>query len=95
MAKEDEKEGAGGAFWILGIFAVSGFASMAYEVIWIRLLGLIIGPTTYSFTLVVTAFIMGIALVWIGSKSGNWQQYYTKWTQVYWNTMHPDTQVSS
>ena len=62
MSKGDEKEGAGGAFWVLGIFAVSGFASMAYQVIWIRLLGLIIGPTTYSFTLVVTAFIMGIAL---------------------------------
>jgi len=62
LAKRDEKEGAGRAFWVLGIFAVSGFASMAYEVIWIRLLGLIIGPTTYSFTLVVTAFIMGIAL---------------------------------
>jgi spermidine synthase len=35
---------------------------MAYQVIWTRLLGLIIGPTTYSFTLVVTVFIVGLAL---------------------------------
>lgn len=44
------------------IFMVSGFSSMAYEVIWTRLLGLIIGPTTYSFTIVLAVFITGIAL---------------------------------
>ncbi len=48
--------------WGLAIFAVSGFCAMAYEVLWTRLLGLIAGPTTYSFTLVVTTFIIGLAL---------------------------------
>jgi spermidine synthase len=47
------------ALWIFGI---SGFCSMAYEVFWARLLGLIIGPTTYSFSLVVSTFIVGLAL---------------------------------
>jgi spermidine synthase len=47
------------ALWIFGI---SGFCSMAYEVFWTRLLGLIIGPTTYSFTVVVSTFIIGLAL---------------------------------
>ena len=46
----------------LAIFAVSGYAAMAYEVIWTRLLGLILGPTTYSFTIVLTTFIIGLAL---------------------------------
>jgi spermidine synthase len=46
----------------LFIFAVSGFCAMAYEVIWTRLLGLIIGPTTYSFTLVLATFIIGLGL---------------------------------
>lgn len=46
----------------LWIFAVSGFCAMAYEVFWTRLLGLIIGPTTYSFSLVVATFIIGLAL---------------------------------
>lgn len=47
---------------VLLIFAVSGFAALAYEVIWTRLLALIIGPTTYSFTIVLTTFIIGLAL---------------------------------
>ena len=59
--------------WALWIFAVSGFSSMAYEVMWSRLLGLIIGPTTYSFTLVVATFIAGLALGslffgWLGDR---------------------------
>ena len=48
--------------WGLAIFAVSGFCAMAYEVLWTRLLGLIAGPTTYCFTLVVASFIVGLAL---------------------------------
>lgn len=44
------------------IFAVSGFCAMAYEVIWTKLLGLIVGPTTYSFTIVLVTFILGLAL---------------------------------
>ncbi|GAG13657.1 unnamed protein product, partial [marine sediment metagenome] len=46
----------------LVIFVVSGFCAMAYEVIWTRLLGLIVGPTTYSFTIVLVTFITGLAL---------------------------------
>jgi len=46
----------------LVIFGVSGFCAMASEVIWTRLLGLIVGPTTYSFTLVLVTFISGLAL---------------------------------
>ncbi|MDX2500102.1 MAG: fused MFS/spermidine synthase, partial [Deltaproteobacteria bacterium] len=46
----------------LVIFAVSGFCAMASEVIWTRLLGLIVGPTTYSFTIVLVTFITGLAL---------------------------------
>jgi spermidine synthase len=46
----------------LFIFAISGFSAMAYEVIWIKLLGIIIGPTTYSFTIVLVTFITCLAL---------------------------------
>ncbi len=46
----------------LVLFGVSGFCSMAYEVIWTKLLGLIVGPTTYSFTLVLVTFITCLAL---------------------------------
>jgi spermidine synthase len=49
-------------FGALVIFFVSGFCAMAYEVIWTKLLGLIVGPTTYSFTIVLVTFIAGLAL---------------------------------
>jgi len=57
----------------LVIFAVSGFCAMSYEVIWTKLLGLIVGPTTYSFTIVLVTFITGLALGsmifgWLGDK---------------------------
>jgi spermidine synthase len=41
---------------------VSGFIAMLYELAWIRLLSNILGSTTYSFTLMLLAFISGIAL---------------------------------
>ncbi|HWR84341.1 MAG TPA: fused MFS/spermidine synthase, partial [Candidatus Deferrimicrobium sp.] len=46
----------------LAVFAVSGFCAMAYEVIWTKLLALIVGPTTYSFTIVLVTFILGLAV---------------------------------
>jgi spermidine synthase len=60
-------------WYALLIFAVSGFCAMAYEVIWIKLLGLIVGPTTYSFTIVLVTFITALALGamffgWLGDR---------------------------
>ena len=46
----------------LVIFGISGFCAMAAQVIWTRLLGLMVGPTTYSFTIVLVTFITGLAL---------------------------------
>ncbi|HEY5615485.1 MAG TPA: fused MFS/spermidine synthase [Bacteroidota bacterium] len=46
----------------------SGFAAMVYEVAWVRLLMPLFGSTTYSFTLMLVAFISGITLgSWIVS----------------------------
>ena len=46
----------------LMVFGLSGFCAMAYQVIWTRLLGLLIAPTTYAFSLVVGTFIIGLAI---------------------------------
>ncbi len=47
---------------VLGAFALSGFASFAYEVFWTRSLVFVVGNTTYAFTLMLTSFLSGIAL---------------------------------
>ena len=41
---------------------VSGFLSLALQIVWSRLLAQILGPTTYAFSLVVAIFIAGLAL---------------------------------
>ena len=41
---------------------ISGFIALLYELTWIRLLASILGSTTYSFTLMLIAFISGITL---------------------------------
>lgn len=47
--------------WALVVFGVSGFSAMACEVLWTRLIGLIVGPTVYAFSVVVATFIIGLA----------------------------------
>jgi len=46
---------------ILGV-TLSGGAALIYEIAWIRLLSLVLGSSTYSFSLMLAAFIAGIAL---------------------------------
>jgi spermidine synthase len=48
---------------VLWVFAIEGFTSLAYEVIWTRILaGSLIVSTTYAYTLVVATFIAGLAI---------------------------------
>ncbi|MHB8874974.1 MAG: spermine/spermidine synthase domain-containing protein [Myxococcaceae bacterium] len=42
--------------------AASGFTAMLFEVTWIRLLTIVLGSSAYAFTLILTAFILGIGL---------------------------------
>jgi len=43
-------------------FGLSGFAAMAYQIAWTRAITLSTGSATYAFTLIVGAFILGLAL---------------------------------
>lgn len=45
---------------VIGL-GVSGVASMIYEIAWTRVLSLIIGSSTYAFTAMLLAFLVGIA----------------------------------
>ena len=47
---------------VLIAFFLCGALSMCYEVYWTRILVLIVGPSVYAFTLMLTAFLAGLAL---------------------------------
>ncbi len=42
------------------IALLSGFAAMAYEVMWTRLLVFFIGGTVYTYSIIITVFLMGV-----------------------------------
>jgi spermidine synthase len=46
----------------VGVFAVSGGIAMIYEVCWTRTLLMVIGSSTYAFTVMLSAFLIGIFL---------------------------------
>ena len=47
------------------IAALTGFASLVYEVAWFRLMTLLLGASTYSFSIMLVSFLLGIG-------SGGW-----------------------
>lgn len=53
--------------WMLAVSAITGAASFCYEIAWIRLLSLVLGSSTHAFELMLSAFILGLALggLWI------------------------------
>lgn len=56
--------------WLaIGVLGLSGFASLAHEIAWTRILSLVLGPTTYAFAAALAAVILGVA---IGSGVGTW-----------------------
>lgn len=47
---------------VLAVFALSGAASLALEVVWFRVIPLVSRPTVYTFALILAAVLLGIAL---------------------------------
>jgi spermidine synthase len=52
----------GGKRLVLWSFALSGFAALGYEVIWTRLLSIFSLNAVFSFTIMLTTFLVGLAL---------------------------------
>lgn len=53
---------AGRTRFVLALFAVSGFCALGYEILWSRQLILLLGNSTYAFTLVLAVYLLGIGL---------------------------------
>ncbi|MEQ1730297.1 MAG: fused MFS/spermidine synthase, partial [Vicinamibacterales bacterium] len=51
------------------VLGLSGFASLVHEIVWTRILALVLGPTTYAFAATLAAVVAGVA---IGSGAGTW-----------------------
>ncbi len=50
------------ALWPVAVaIGLAGFAALVYEVAWTRVLGLMLGGSTYTFSLMLLAFLVGIA----------------------------------
>jgi len=49
------------------VIGLSGFAALGAEVVWTRLLSLLLGGTTYTFSIILAVFLIGIG---VGSSAG-------------------------
>jgi spermidine synthase len=47
---------------IISAFTLSGFCSLAYEVLWTRVLSLVLGSSVYAFTIMLATFLVGLGL---------------------------------
>ncbi len=62
---------------------LSGFVALAYQVTWTRILALVIGPTTYAFSAMLTTFIGGLACgAAIGARLTRWSRHRIAWLAV-------------
>src|SRR5256885_13499295 len=57
-----ERSGADAARALLVVAFFTGLASFVYEIGWIRMLSLVLGASTHSFELMLSTFILGLAL---------------------------------
>jgi len=63
-----------GWYFFLAVAAASGFCALSYEVIWTRLLILLLGSSAYAFSIMLAIYLTGIALgsLW----AGQWKRKY-------------------
>jgi len=52
--------------FILLAFGISGFCALVYQLTWNRILSLLLGSSVYAFSLILSIFILGLALGTIG-----------------------------
>jgi len=60
---------APGAAWIYAAIAISGMSALGAEVVWTRLLSLLLGATVYTFSIILAVFLLGL---WGGSAIGSY-----------------------
>ncbi len=61
-APAEESRDLAAPSWILWGIGISGFCALGYEVLWTRILTVAVGASVYGFTIILVAFLTGIAL---------------------------------
>ncbi|HLA91405.1 MAG TPA: fused MFS/spermidine synthase [Gemmatimonadaceae bacterium] len=69
VARATSVAAAPGAALVYVTIALSGMSALGAEVVWTRLLTLMLGATTYTFSIILAVFLMGIGL---GSSIGSY-----------------------
>jgi spermidine synthase len=69
--------GAAGPAIVWWVMAASGFASLALEVVWFRLMTQTLDATTYAFTITLAVVLLGIAAG--GAISARWLRHDADW----------------
>jgi predicted membrane-bound spermidine synthase len=61
---------------LLGVSFGTAVASFIYEIAWLRMLSLVLGSATHSFELMLSAFILGLALgsFWVRRRADRWSR---------------------
>ncbi len=69
---------------ILIVF-LGGFSALSLEVVWFKVLSLFIGSSTYSFTLMVSAFILGLFIgsIFLSKKGDNFKDNFSLLSEVH------------
>ncbi|MGE3536422.1 MAG: fused MFS/spermidine synthase [Candidatus Tectimicrobiota bacterium] len=72
--------------WLLGVSAVTALASFVYEIAWIRMLSLVLGSATHAFELMLSAFILGLALgaCWVHRRADQFRTPLRTLAHVQW-----------
>jgi spermidine synthase len=66
---EVSPEGRARDWTVYVTIAISGATALGAEVVWTRLLGMMLGATVYVFSIILAVFLIGLA---IGSAAGSW-----------------------
>lgn len=72
--------------WLLGVSFGTAVASFIYEIAWIRMLSLVLGSATHSFELMLSAFILGLALgaLWIRRRADHLTDPLRMLAEIQW-----------
>lgn len=86
LRTEHRPESGTAARWLLVTAALTGLSSFIYEVVWIRMLTQVLGAATHSFELMLSSFILGLALggLWVRNRIDRMEQpeRLLAWVQI-------------